>query len=122
MKWLVRRIVFAWVGEGNGWFVLTEGKSSVNVLVVFYRKLPMGGKYTSFGFKYQNILVRWNLLNHKDIFVVTPVYIRYVVVSIVLFTSMIAIELFYLTQLCSFLGFLFDYLPQFIPYSFAVYP
>ena len=51
-----------------------------------------------------------------------PIYIRYVVITIVIFTSMIAIALFYLTQICSFLGFFFEYLPLFIPYRFAVYP
>ena len=81
----------------------------------------MGRKDTRFGVNYQNILISWNLLNYKYMFVETPIYIRYVVISIVNFTSMLAIELFYLTQLRSFLGFLFDYLPLFIPYRFEVY-
>ena len=45
----------------------------------------------------------------------TLIYIRCVVLTIVIFTYMLAIELFYLTQLCSFLGCLFEYLPLFLP-------
>ena len=56
----------------------------------------MGGKDTIFGVNYQNIMVIWHLLNYEEMFVGTPIYIRYVVISIVLFTSMLAIELFYL--------------------------
>ena len=36
----------------------------------------------------------------------TPIYISYIVLAIVIFTSMLTIELFYLTQLCSFFMFL----------------
>ena len=79
-------------------------------------------KDTSFGVKYQNILVTRHLLNYKETFVGTPIYVRYVVIYIVLFTYMIAIELYYLTQLHSFLGFFLEHLPLFIPYRFAVYP
>ena len=64
-------------------------------------------KDTSFGVKYQNILVIWHLLNYKEMFLVTQIYISYVVISIVAFTSMLAIELFYPTQLLSFLEFIF---------------
>ena len=67
----------------------------------------MGRKDTSFGVKYQGMLLRNHKLNYTDMFVVTQIYIRYVVISIVLITVMLAIELFYLTQLCSFLGCLF---------------
>ena len=49
-----------------------------------------------------NLLVSMKILNYEDMFVETPIYIRYVVITIVIFTSMIDIELFYLTQLCSF--------------------
>ena len=38
-----------------------------------------------------------------------------VVLTIVIFTSMLAIELFHITQLCSFIGCFFGYLPLFIP-------
>ena len=48
-------------------------------------------------------------------FVGTLIYIRYVVLSIIIFISMLSIELFYLTQLRSFLGRFFEYLPLFIP-------
>ena len=43
-----------------------------------------------------------------------PIYIRYVVLTIFICTSMLAIELFYRTQLCSFHGCFFEYLPIFI--------
>ena len=79
-------------------------------------------KDARFGVKYQNILVIWHLLNYEEMFAETTIYIRYVVLTIVIFTSMLAIELFYLTQLCSFLGCPFEYLPLFIPYRFAAYP
>ena len=82
----------------------------------------MGRKDTSFGVRYQNILVRWHLLNYEEMFAETPIYIRYVVLTIVIFVSMLAIELFYLTKTCSFLGYFFEYLPLLIPYSFAAYP
>ena len=42
-------------------------------------------------------------------------------ISIVLITIMLAIQLFDLTQLCSFLGCYFDYLPIFIPYRFMAF-
>ena len=35
--------------------------------------------------------------------------------TIIIFTSVLSIELFYLTQLCSFHGFFFEYLPPFLP-------
>ena len=75
----------------------------------------MGRKYTIFGVKYQKLLVGWHLINYKDMFVDIPIYIRYVVINILIFTSMLAIGLFYLTKIRSFLGFFFEYLPLFIP-------
>ena len=54
-------------------------------------------------------------------FAVTTIYIRHVLISIVLFTSMLSIELFNLTLLYSFLGCFFEYSPLFIPYRFSVY-
>ena len=83
------------MGEGNIWFVLNI---SGNSLVALYRKLPMGRKDTGFGVKYQNLFLTRHLLNYKELFVGTTIYIRYVVITIVLFTSMISIELFYFTQ------------------------
>ena len=68
-----------------------------------------------FGVNYQRIMAGWNPLNYNEIIVGTPIYIRYVVISIISFTSLLAIELFYLTQLRSSLQFLFEYLPLFIP-------
>ena len=56
-------------------------------------------KDTSFGVKYQNLLVSIKILNYEDMFVKIPIYIKYVVLTIVNFTSILAIELFYLTQL-----------------------
>ena len=63
---------------------------------------------TSFGVKYQHLLVGRHLLTYEEIFVGTPIYIRYVVITIVMLTSMLAIELFYLTQICSFLECLLE--------------
>ena len=91
-------------------------------MVAFYRQLPMEINDISFVLKYQRLPVGWRLLNYEDVFVETPIYIRYVVITIVIFTPILAIELFYLTQLCSFLGCFFEYLPLFFPYRFAVYP
>ena len=102
------------MGEVNGQLNLSKGKSSGNVLVVFYRQLPMGRKDTSFGVKYQNLLVSMKILNNEEMFVETPIYLRYVVRTNVILTSMLAIELFYLTQLFSFYGCFFEYLPIFI--------
>ena len=67
----------------------------------------MGRKDIIFGVKYQNILVTRHLLNYKNVFMGKPIYIRYVVISIILLTSMLTTELFYLTQLCSHLGCFF---------------
>ena len=81
----------------------------------------MGRKETRFGVKYQKLLVGWHLIKYEDMFAGTMIYIRYVVLTIVIFTSMISIEIFYLTQLHSFIGCFFDYLPLFIPYRFVEY-
>ena len=67
-------------------------------MVVFYRQLPLGRKDISFGVRYQNILVRWHLLNYEEMLAETQIYIRYVVLTIVIFTSILVIELFYLSQ------------------------
>ena len=52
----------------------------------------MGRKDTIFGVKYPNLLVTRHLLNYKEMSVGKTIYIRYVVISIILFTSMLAIE------------------------------
>ena len=103
MKQLVRRVFLISLGVRNCLFVLLEGKSSVNLLSAFYWNLPMGINYTSFGGEIQSILVRRNKLNYTEIFAGTHIYIGYVVIYIVLVTAKLVIELFYLTQLCSFL-------------------
>ena len=77
-------------------------------------------KDTSLGDKLQNILVTMHLLNYKETFVGTSIYIRHVVISIFLFTSMLSIELHGLKQFNSFLGYFFEYLPLFIPYRFEI--
>ena len=64
----------------------------------------MGIKDTSFGVRYQKLLVGWHLLNYEEMFVETPIYIRYVVLTIIIFASMLSIGFFYLTQLHSYLG------------------
>ena len=68
----------------------------------------MRGKDTRFVLKHQNLLVGWHLLNYEEMFVETPIYIRYVFLAIIVFTSMLAIALFYLTQLFSFIGCFFE--------------
>ena len=80
----------------------------------------MGRKDKIFGVKYQNILVGRHLINYKEMFVVAPILIWYVVIIVFIFTSVPAIELFYFTQLCSFIGCFFEYLPIFISYRFLV--
>ena len=70
---------------------------------------------TRSGGKLQNILVRSNELNYREMSVVTQIYISYVVISIILINFMIDIELVYLTLLHQFLGCCFDYLPLFTP-------
>ena len=99
---------FASNGGGKRLVRLSKGKSSGNVLVVFYQQLPMGRKDTSFGVKYPNVLVSMKTRNYKEMLVEPPIYIRYVVLTISMCTSMLAIELFYRTQLCSFHGCFFD--------------
>ena len=98
---------FTMDGRGKRVVCRFSRKDFGNALVLFYWQLPMGRKGTNSGEKYQNILVRWHPLNYEDMSVETLIYIRYVVLTIVVFTSMLAIELFYPTQLCSFLGCLF---------------
>ena len=68
----------------------------------------MGRKGTSFGVKYQNVLVSMKTRNFKKMSVETPIYIRDVVLTIAIFTSMLAIELFHLAQLCLLLGCFFE--------------
>ena len=102
------------MGEGNGQLKLSKGKSSGNVLVVFYRQLPIGRKDTSFGVKHPNVLVSMKIRNYEAMFLKPAIYICYVVVTIVICTSMHTIELFYHTQPYSFHGCLFKYLPVFL--------
>ena len=74
----------------------------------------MGRKDTIFGVKYQKLLVRTNEITDIEMFVGAQIYISYVVISIIPITVMLAIELFYLTQFCSFLGCLFEHSPIFV--------
>ena len=74
----------------------------------------MGWNETIFGMKYQELFLRIHQLNHTEMFMGTQIYIRYIVVSIVLITFMLAIELLYHTQLFSFLDCFFEQLPLFI--------
>ena len=108
MEQLVLRIVKRWIGEGKSYFVLSKGNSSGNVLVALYQELPMGTKDTSSGVIYKNLLVGRHLIKYEGMFVEPSIYIRYVVLTIAIFTSMLAIELFYLTQLRSFLVCFFE--------------
>ena len=81
----------------------------------------MGRKDTSCGVKYPNVLVSMKIRKYEGMFAEIPIYIRYVVITIVILTSMISIELFYRTELFSFYGCFFDYY-IFLPYRFVVYP
>ena len=73
-----------------------------------YIQLPMGRKDKSLEGNSKIFLVRKNEQNYTEIFVVTQIYIRFVVISVVFVTVMIAIEFIYPTQLCSFLGCFFE--------------
>ena len=65
------------------------------LLVVNYRK--KGRKIL------KKILLIWHLLKNKQTFVEKPIQIWYVVLTIAIFTYMLSIQLFYLTQICSYL-------------------
>ena len=97
--------------------LICSWRTTFTSLGVYYSS-PFLGNYMN----YQNIIVRWHPLNYEGMFVGTMIYTRYVVISIITFTSMLAIELFYPIQLFSLIGFIFDNLPLFIPYRFVVYP
>ena len=75
----------------------------------------MGRNDATFGVKYPKMLVSMRIRHYEEMLVEPPIYIRYVVLTIVIFTSMLAIGLFYLTQLYSFIGCFFEYLPLFLP-------
>ena len=92
------------MGEGNRYFVLSEGKSYGNVLVAFFRQLPMGRKYKIFGVKYQNLLVESHLLNYEEVSMVTPIYIKYVVITIFLLHLRFPLDYFILHNFVHFLG------------------
>ena len=75
----------------------------------------MRRKDTIFGAEYQKlILVGCKILDYEEMFVETPIYIRYVVLTIVIFTSMFTIEIFYLTQKISFITCFFECLHLFL--------
>ena len=84
------------MGEGNNYFVLSEVKSSGNLLFAFYRKLPMGRKDTGFGVKQQKLLVGWHLLKYEYMVVETPIYIRYVVITIIILRLYLPLNYFIL--------------------------
>ena len=102
------------MGERNGKLKISQGKSSGNVLGVFYRLLPMGRKDARFGVKYPKVLVSMKIWHYEEMFVEPPIYIRYVGLTIVIFLSMLLIELFYRTQPSSFHGYFFEHLPIFL--------
>ena len=66
------------MGEGNSRLKISQGKSSGNVLGVFYRLLPMGRKDSSFGVKYPNMLVSMRIRHYEEMFVELLIFIRYV--------------------------------------------
>ena len=66
------------MGEVNGRLKSSQGKSTVDVLGVFYRLLPMGRKDATFGVKYPNMLVSIRIRHYEEMFVEPPIYRRYV--------------------------------------------
>ena len=66
------------MGEGNGRLKSSQGKSSGNVLGVFYRMLPMRIKDTTFGVKYPKMLVSMRIRHYEEMFVEPPIYRKYV--------------------------------------------
>ena len=64
-------------------------------------------KDTIFGGKLKYLLVRRQELNYTEMFVVAHIYWSRVFISIVIISVMLAIELFYPTQLHSFIGCFF---------------
>ena len=58
---------------------------------------------------------------HRDVYGKTDL-LRVHLIYIVLVTVMISTELFYLTLICSLIGYFFEYLPLFFHYRFAVFP
>ena len=66
------------MGEGNGRLKISQGKSSGNVLGLFYRLLPIGRKDATFGVKYPKMLVSMRIRNYEGMFVEPPIYRRYV--------------------------------------------
>ena len=66
-------------------------------------KLPMGIKDASFGLRYQNILLTRHLLNYKEMFVGTLIYISYVVISIILLYICCPLNYFILHKFVHFL-------------------
>ena len=52
----------------------------------------MGIKDTRFGVKHQKLLVEWKPINYKDMFTETPIYIRYVVITIVIFHQSLSLN------------------------------
>ena len=103
MNWLVLRTVRQWMEEVNGFFVLSKVKSYVNILVEFYRNLPMGRKDTIFGVIYQKLLVVWHLLNYEYMFAEPPIHIRYVVLNIVILHLCLPLNYFILNNFVHFL-------------------
>ena len=55
----------------------------------------------------------------SEIYSTTTIFLE--VLSTVLITVMLSVGFFYLTQLRSFFGCCFDYLPPFIPYRYVVF-
>ena len=64
--------------EDNGRLKSSQGKSSGNVLGVFYRLLPMVRKDTTFGLKHPKMLVSMRIRHYEEMFVEPPIYRRYV--------------------------------------------
>ena len=70
----------------EGMKVKKQNNTNIGMVCVVKARVGELKEITSFGVKYKNILVTRHLLNYKEMFLVTLIYIRYVVVCIILFT------------------------------------
>ena len=66
------------MGEGNYRLKSSQGKSSGNLLDVFYWLLPMVRKDETFGVKYPKMLVSMRIRHYEEMFVEPLIYRRYV--------------------------------------------
>ena len=85
-------------------------------------QLLKGIKDSRLAVKYQNLLLRGKIINYKEMFVEPPIYIRYSVLTILICTSMLAIELFIVHNLLHFMDVSLSTYLYFSIYRFVAYP